>query len=229
MTPFEQSDRLDQWFMARWSKFTASENYKLLAGNGASMFGSGAMSYIKTKALECCIQMWERPEVEEVKALLHGKMYEYPAFKAMVEATGYEDLAYLGTETPLFLEYEPLPKDSGGSPDCIRLTQDAKVDLLAEIKCPKNPMYHFERLKWKDQWDIKENYISCYSQIQNLLMITGAGLALFASYDERQVNHSKKIKIIEVKPDKKFQDNLDLRLRMAVKEKYKILDEYLNA
>jgi len=89
-------------------------------------------------------------------------------------------------------------------------------------------MYHFERLKWKNQWDIKENYFSAYTQIQNLLMITGAPLGLFASYDERQINVSKKCKVIEVKPDRKFQDNLDIRLRMAVKEKYRVFDEYMN-
>lgn len=223
----EKQDNIDKWFIARWSKFTASENYKLLAPSGTSVFSPGAYTYIKTKVLEMCTQMWERPELEEVKALLHGRIYEYPAFEATTRATGY-NLKYLGTEHPLFLEYEPLPNESGGSPDAISLTSDAKVDVVAEMKCPKNPMNHFERLKWKTQWDIKENYFSCYSQIQNLLLITGAELGIFASYDERQINPSKKVKIIEVKPDKKFQDNLDIRLRMAVKEKYKILEEYMN-
>jgi hypothetical protein len=225
---YQAQEEIDQWFLARWGKFTASENYKLLIANGTNMFGAGAMTYIKTKALEMATQMWERPELEEVKALLHGKMYEYPAYKAFVQATGYQSMKYLGTETPLFLEYEPLANESGGSPDIISLTSDAKVDALAEIKCPKNPMYHFERLKWKTQWDLKEAYMSCYCQIQNLMLITGAGIAFFVSYDERQVNQAKKCKIIEVKPDKKFQDNLDLRLRMAVKEKYKVFDEYMN-
>jgi hypothetical protein len=224
----EQSDKIDQWYLARWSKFTASENYKLMAGGVGSMFGGGAMSYIKRKALECCTQMWERPEMEEVKALLHGKMYEYPAYKAMVQVIGIPEMLYLGTEHPIFLDYEPLKGESGGTPDSISMDADAKVEVVAEIKCPKDPMNHFERLKWKDQWDIKEKYYSCYSQIQNLLMITGAPLGFFVSYDERIKHNPKKIKIIEVKPDKKFQDELDLRLRMAVKEKYKILDEYMN-
>lgn len=225
----KQQDKIDQWFVARWSKFTASENYKLLSASGAALWNPGAWTYIKTKALEMCTQMWERPELEEVKSLLHGKMYELPAFQALVRETRLTSLRYLGTENPLFLEYEPLAKESGGSPDAIDLTSDAKVDIVAEIKCPKSPMYHFERLKWKNQWDIKESYFSAYSQIQNLLMITGAGLGIFASYDERQVNASKKIKVIEVLPDKKFQDNLDIKLRMAVKEKYRIFDEYMNA
>lgn len=224
-----QSDALDQWFLSRWSKFTASENYKLLPGAATSMFSPGAINHIKQKSLEMCTQMWERPELEENKALLHGKMYEYPAYKAYVEVTKNYSMKYLGTDTPLFLEYEELPNESGGSPDIVSLTSDAKVDAGAEIKCPKNPMNHFERLKWKNQWDIKENYISCYCQIQNLMMITKAGIWQFISYDERMKNPAKKTKIIDVLPDRKFQDNLDLRLRMAVKEKYKILDEYMNS
>jgi hypothetical protein len=219
---------LDQWHLARWSKFTASENYKLLTGNGSNVFGAGAMTYIKEKVLQMTTHMWERPELDEVKSLLHGKMYEYPAYKATVQATGYAGLIYLGEERPLFLEYEPLAGESGGSPDSISLKSDSTVDIIAEIKCPKNPMYHFDRLKWKTQWDIKEGYNSTYCQIQNLLMITGAELGLFVSYDDRQIDVRKKAKIIEVKPDKKFQDNLDLRLRMAVKEKYKVFEEYNN-
>jgi len=220
---------LDQWHLQRWSKFTASENYKLLVGNGTSMFGSGAMTYIKEKVLQMTTLMWERPEMEDLKSLLHGRIYEYPAYKAIVQATGYTNLIYLGEDTPLFLEYEPLKGESGGSPDAISLTGDNNVDIVAEIKCPKNPMYHFERLKWKTQWDVKEGYPSCYCQIQNLMMITGARLGLFSSFDDRQIRLDKKSKIIDVLPDKKFQDNLDLRLRMAVKEKYRIFEEYMNS
>jgi hypothetical protein len=220
---------LDQWHEMRWGKFTASENHKLLTANGANMFGAGAMTYIREKALQKSTRMWERPELDEVKSLLHGKMYEYPAWEAGVKATGYASLIYLGEENPLFLEYEPLKGESGGSPDSVSLTDSADVDIVAEIKCPKNPMYHFERLKWVSQWDIKEGYHSCYTQIQNLLMITGAGLGLFISYDERMLRPEKRIKVIDVLPDKKFQDNLDLRLRMAVKEKNRIYEEYMNA
>lgn len=220
---------LDQWHLQRWSKFTASENYKLVVGNGTGMFGAGAMTYIKEKVLQMTTHIWERPELEEVKSLLHGKMYEYPAYKATVQATGYKNLIYLGEDQPLFLEYEPLAKDSGGSPDSLALNSNAEVEIVAEFKCPKNPMLHFERLKWKSQWDLKEKYISCYCQIQNLMMITKAPLGIFTSFDDRQIRQDKKYKIIDVLPDKKFQDNLDLRLRMAVKEKYRIYDEYMNS
>ncbi len=220
---------LDQWHMARWAKLTASENYKLLPNGKDSIFSPGGMTYIKEKVIQMTTHYWDRPELDECKSLLHGKMYEYPAHKETVRVTGYNNLIYLGEDNPLFLEYEQLANDSGGSPDSLLLNSDATVDIGAEYKCPKNPSLHFDRLKWKSQWDLKESYISCYTQIQNLMLITKARMWLFTSFDDRQIRQEKKAKIIEVFPDKKFQDNLDLRLRMAVKEKYRIYDEYMNS
>lgn len=65
--------------------------------------------------------------------------------------------------------------------------------------------------------------------MQNLMLITGALGCDFVSYDERQLAYSKKIIIIEVKPDRKFIDNLELRIHLAIKEKYKILSDHMGA
>src|SRR5690348_18418344 len=116
----EISDSVDKWFQERWSRFTASENYKLMSNNSkGEVFGDPAWGYIKQKALEMITRMWERPELEENKALLHGKMYEYPAYERYVLTTKNENMVYCGTENPIFLEYTPLSRDSGGSPDAI--------------------------------------------------------------------------------------------------------------
>lgn len=225
----EANDAKDQWFLERWTKFTASENYKLLSNDrSGSVFGEPAWNYIKQKAFEMASVMWERPELEEAKALLHGRMYEFPAFKAYIEVTKNYSMKYLGSDTPLFLIYPPLEKESGGSPDVVNYDSTYKIDAGAEIKCPKNPINHFDRLKWNDQWDLKQNYMQCYVQIQNLMLITGASIWQFISFDERMKNKKLQTKIIDVLPDKKMQDNLHLRLFKAVEEKYKIFDEYTN-
>ncbi len=226
---FDKNDEKDKWFLERWTKFTASENYKLLGNSNGKVFTPGGYTYIEQKALEMVTTMWERPELEENKNLLHGKMYEYPAYKAYIDVTKNYSMKYLGSDTPLFLEYERLKGESGGSPDVVNINSSSKVDALAEIKCPRNPMNHFKRLKWKTQWDIKENYIECYCQMQNLLLITGGTLCQFISYDERMKTSTSKIKIIDVYPDKKFQDNLHFRLVKAIEEKYLVLDEYMNS
>ena len=225
----ESEDIKDKWHLERWAKFTASENHKLLALTGqTALFSPGAWTYIRTKAMQSCTRMWERPELEEVKSLLHGKMYEYPAYDAYTRATNNSSMIYLGSENPLFLEYEELKGESGGSPDAININPASGIDILAEIKCPKNPMYHWERLKWTNQWDVKEGYVQCYCQIQNLLMITGAPMAHFVSYDERMVKENAKIKIIEIKPDRKFQDNLHFRLVRAIQEKHRDIEEHMS-
>jgi hypothetical protein len=220
---------LDQWHLLRWTKFTSSEKYKLLLGGSkGATFGEGAWTYIKTKALEMATILQERPEMDEVKSLLWGKVHELPAFEWYVKETKNYDMVYLGGETPLFITDDLMPKESGGSPDGL-LLGTSKVNAGWEVKCPKNSMYHFDRLLWKDQWDLKENYISCYTQIQDLLRITEADVWHFMSFDDRQSNPKKKGKVIEVFPDKKFQDNLVIRTKMAVEEKYKIFERHMNA
>lgn len=220
-------ERKEKWFQMRWAKFTASTNYRLLIGDRqGNTFGEGALSYIEEKAMESCTVMWEKPSLEGVESLLHGGMYEYPAYQEYVRVTGYGDMVYLGTENPLFLDDEELIGESGGSPDSISITTNGTVSRMAEIKCPKNPMNHFRRLKWKDQWDVKENYKQAYCQIQNLLKISGAPVCDFVSFDERMRKQSLKIKVIPIYPDKKFQDNLHFRIIKAIEAKHKIIKDY---
>lgn len=216
----------DQWFQQRWAKLTASENYKLLTNDKkGNVFGAEAWNYIEEKAMQMCTVMWERPSLDCVESILHGGMYEYPVFQEYVRATGY-DMVYLGSENPLFLDDEELIGESGGSPDSILMDKDLQILRGAEFKCPKNPMNHFRRIKWKDQWDVKENYMQAYCQIQNLLKISKAEVFDFVSFDERMKNPALKIKIIPVYPDKKFQDNLHLRIVKAIEEKHKIIKQY---
>lgn len=220
---------IDEWINLRLGKFTSSEVYKLLGNNNKGLpLGAEAFTYIKQKAVERVTNLWERPELEEVKSLLWGKVHEQPAFEWYINTTKNYSMQYLGTETPLFLEYELLPNDSGGSPDGVNITPSFSVDMGLESKCPKNPVYHFDRLTWKDQWDLKENYLSCYTQIQHLLMITSAPEWHFLSFDDRQKQYKNKGKIIEVKPDKKFQDNLEIRIRMAIKERDRLIQLHTN-
>jgi hypothetical protein len=224
----EIKDSVDKWFTERWSKFTASENWKLLTNNIKNeVFGEVAWTYIKQKALEMVTVMWERPELEEAKSFLHGKMYELPAYERYIQTTKNYDLTYLGGDNPVFLPYDKMPTASGGSPDVVHVSQSTTIDFGAEIACPKNPMNHFERLKWKDQWDIAEGCKQKYVQIQNLMLITGAQEWDFISFDERMKQKELQIKIITVRKDKRMQDNLHFRLFKAVDERKKILQEYV--
>src|ERR1051326_6565602 len=207
-------DPIDKWHLERWSKFTSSENFKLLIKPTSSdkFWSVGALTYIEQKAIEAVTRLEERPELDEVDSLLHGKVYEQPAFQEYVRVTKNYSITYMGSENPIFIYDESLPEESGGTPDAANITKDHKIDMGVELKCPKKSSYHFKRLNWKGQWDIKENYALVYTQIQHLMMITGATEWHFASFDDRQLYTSKKIKIIPVYPDQKFQDNLEIRI-----------------
>jgi hypothetical protein len=223
----EVEARVDEWHKKRWTRFSASEMYKLLvSGAGQNMFGTGAWTYIKQKAIEMTTKMWERPEIEETKSILHGRAHEYPAYLEYIKQTGNAGMVYLGDENPMFYPYKPLAEESGGTPDCADITDSGLIVMGAEIKNPKNPIYHFDRLKWKNQFDVKEKYVECYTQCQFLMMCTGAKQWDFVSFDDRQIVRAKKIKIIEIKPDKNFQNNMEVRLRQAIKEKYRIISEH---
>lgn len=220
-------DPVDRWHLQRHGKYTASESYKLLTpAKPNSLWSPGAYTYIEEKAIQSVSDLWERPELEEVSSLLYGRVHELPAYEAYVNATRNYSMTYMGTESPLFLEYELLMGESGGTPDVANILKDGSIDVGAEIKSPKNPVYHFRRLKWRTQFDLKEGYPLCYTQCQMLLMITKAQEWHFVSFDDRQRMKSKKVKIIEVKNDTKFQDNLHVKLEMAIKEKYKLISEH---
>jgi hypothetical protein len=220
-------DKVEQWHLQRRGKFTASEMYKLLIGaKNGGMFGDVATGYIEAKAIEMTSAMWDRPELEETKSILHGRVHEYPAYQMYVQVTKNFSMEYIEPNDPVFLLYDALPNECGGTPDCVSFSKSGTVEFGAEIKCPVNPAYHFRRLKWKDQWDVKENYPLVYAQIQTLLMITKAQEWHFVSFDDRQLYKPSKIKIIPVLPDIKFQNNLEVRLRQAIKEKYRMIGEH---
>lgn len=221
----DQLDVKDKWFLERHGKFTASEIGKLLSkGAGTKMFGQGALTYIKQKAIEKMTVLWERPELEAVKSLLHGKAHELPAYEMYKRETKNYSMRYFGSDTPLFLAHDD---DSGGSPDGL-MGQSDKIYCGLELKCPKNSHIHWDYYLMKDQWDLREYNADYYAQIQFLLRITCAEEFHFCSFDDRFIDPNKKIKIIPVLPDKKFQDNLDIRLQMAVKMRNEIIAEQYN-
>jgi hypothetical protein len=212
----------DKWFLQRHGRFTASEIGKLLSkGAGTNMFGTGAWTYIKQKAIEKMTVLWERPELDEVKSLLHGKVHEQPAYEMYKHVTGNYSMRYFGSEAPLFLEHN---EDSGGSPDGLMGEGDI-IYCGLELKCPKNSHIHWDYFKMKDQWDLRSYNMDYYAQIQFLLLITNADEFHFFSFDDRFIDIKKKSKLIPVLPDKKFQDNLTIRIQMAVKERNKIIEE----
>lgn len=211
----------EAWLNERNGHFTASEINKILipGKKPGDMFSPGGWTYIRKKAVEEMCFLWEDPALEFVESLLHGKAYEEPAFEHYKKVTRNYSMRYFGSMEPLYLSYN---EDSGGSPDGI-MGEGTNIEWLLELKCPKNPNIHFDYLQFKDQWDLKEYDQSYYSQVQFNLMVTKAKGAHWGSFDERFKNEKLRMKILDILPDQKFQDNLEVRLLQAIKEKKKII------
>lgn len=221
----DKMDPKDRWYLDRHAMFTASQNYRLVeSGPGGKGFSKTALTYIEEKAIESMTVLWEAPKIEFVEALLHGRVYEMPAHNWYVKITGNKVMEYHGSEDPIYLPYN---KYSGGSPDAVARSE-SKIFWGAEYKCPANPKNHFKNLQLKDQWDLKQTKIQDYTQVQMLIMASGANGWHWMSYDERFKDPALKGKIIEVLPDKKFIDNLHLKIVLAEKERKKIVELYSN-
>ncbi len=218
----KESNPIDAWFMQRHACFTASMSYKLLLpSKDGSLFSAGAMTYIREKAVEALTVLHERPQMEFVESLIHGKAQEYNAFDAYVRATGNHSMRYFGTENPLYLE---INEYSGGSPDGL-MGEGTTIHLGLELKSPFNPANHFKYLQFKSQWDLKEHRIEYYTQIQMLMMAMKTNDFDFGSFDDRFRKKEHQIKVLAIKKDQKFQDNLEMRLHLAQKEKLKIINQ----
>lgn len=216
------TDPKGKWFLERYGKFTASMIHKLVPNGATNMFSAGGWTYIQDRAIETMTFLYEAPELEFVESLIHGKAYEENAFFEYLRVSKNHSMRHFGGENPLFLEYNEY---SGGSPDGL-MGQGVDINWLLEIKCPKSSKNHFKYMNFKTQWDLKEVRPEYYAQIQFLLMITKAQGAHFSSYDERFRDETKRLKILDILPDKKFADALDVKLQMAQKEKLKIIASF---
>lgn len=214
-----QTDPKGRWFLERHGKFTASLIHKIIPNGATSMFTPTGWNYIQERAIESMTYMYEAPELEFVEALMHGKAYEENAYNQYIKVTKNYSMRHLGGENPLYLAYNEY---SGGSPDGI-MGEGENIEWLLEVKCPKNSKNHFKYMQFKTQWDLLEQRVEYYAQIQFLLMITKAKGAHFVSYDERFRDENKRLKVLDVFPDKKFADKLKVKLQTAQAEKLKII------
>lgn len=221
----ESSVMKDKWFQDRLGKFTASKIDVIMhGGTKGAIFGQGALTYIKQKAIEKETFYWENPKLEYVKGFLHGKMYEEPAFNAYVEYTKNTSMRYMGTVDPLFFDYDA---NSGGSPDGI-LGEGLVIHGGLELKCPEQSTVHWDYLEFKDQWALKAYNPEYYGQVQFLMMIFKVNTWHWASFDERFKNDKLRLKVLEIKKDNSYCDELDIRISQGAKVREQMIeDQYL--
>jgi len=213
----------EQWLIDKWGCFSASEMYKLLSKGNGEMFGVAAKTYIEETAIEA-YTMFNSDENVETYAMKMGKINEAQSFGYLKNLLGVDFLEYYGGNNPIFIKY---CEDSGCSPDGAALKPDNTFSFGIELKNNQRKQ-HFRDLRLiADYKDLQKEHLDDYTQCQFSMMCCKTDLWLWCSYNEYFPDKDKML-IIEVKQDKSFQDNLEVRLQMAKKIKHRIIEQRKN-
>lgn len=230
--------RVDEWFLARKGKLTASEIYLLLANHKEDMtetelelfkrdnpksrmktkevpFSQGTFTYLDGKIAE--LFMPDNAYLEYVmdcsphsRAMDWGTLMEDSARTRYQEETENEVL-----DAP-FVPLKEFEKFAGGSPDGI-----IRSGGIIEIKCPFNPAVHLKHFLYETADELKEDNLQYYCQLQyNMLCVereTGIEVPFgdFVSYDPR-TSKSKQLKVLRISKDKEIQNMLIERTELAI-------------
>lgn len=212
----------EKWKLQRKGRFTASEIHKLLSkGAGSEMFGKGARTYIQQIAVDHYTGFEDRDIMTYDMKM--GKIREPEAYAHHCKLLGFE-LQYFGGGTPVFIEYGP---DAGCSPDALAINSNGLISFGADYKCPARDTHWDYLMNIKNQKDLQVFCPDYYAQQQFTLMCCKCDLYHWVSYNE-YFPFDDRMLIIEVKPDKPYQANLDIRLKMAIKERNRLIEELKN-
>ena len=221
----------DMWERARLTKFTSSENYRLMTD------GKREMTASELKVMKLANPKSKAKTIEDINILSEGArtyVLEKVAETITGESAFFENFATKwGTEhepiarkefeklTGLDVEqvgFVPFNEYSGGSPDGVFYNADGKKDGILEIKCPYNSANHIEHLLIQDQNYFKENFKEYYWQMQSNMLFTGTHKAWFISFDPRAKDHAFFMML--------FQSNISDQ--QLIEKKLKVANDYKN-
>lgn len=223
MISIDDATAEEAWKVKKWGKFSASEIDVLSVQPKNGVFSDGAMTYIEDVAREA-YTIFNDDDNVETYAMKKGKMKESQSYGHYRRLMGdFAGLEYFGGGNPYFEQY---CADSGASPDCVAWINKAEkiASFGAELKNP-NAKTHWEYLRTiKDQIDLKMSNRKYYGQVQFNMMTFKVDLWHWCSYNE-YFPFKDQMLILEVKADKVYQSNLAIRLKMAVKKKWELIEE----
>lgn len=241
---FDQiSQKEIDWLKQRWACFTGSEIDRLTATGTRPMtaeelkarpkgdvkkttgtfWGKTALTYIEEVATEAVSQFNTQGAFEN-RAMRNGKMNEPVSFAQLEHRLGTKKglLVYHGGEDPMFAKYT---HDSGVSPDVRAVKKDGSTSFGAELKNPDTKQHFYYLRKVRTQAQLKEERPDYYGQCQMAMMTFKCDLWLFVSFNENMLHFSDRLHIVEIKPDKPYQYNLDARIKLGSKEKDNLIKE----
>lgn len=230
--------RTQTWFELRLGKFTASEIHKLMGVGKRKMtdeelanrptgprgglldksttveddnvLSAGAVTYIESKVAE--IWTGRQSDSFDSYATEWGNENEDIARKEFEQR--YKVTVTLNGHNVWSEE----PNEAGGSSDGFVDGQDA----IIEIKCPFNSGIHVSYCRAKSQDDLPVAY---KFQMQSNMLFSGKNKCYFISFDPRVINEKNRLFILEVPADIAIQEQIKTKLRVAIKEKQRLLSD----
>lgn len=216
-------NEVEAWRLAKWGKFSGSQIFHLMVPGEGQLFSTGGITYIEKVAREA-YTLYNDEESVESFAMKMGKVREPQSFDFYRRMIGVDSLEYYGGSNPLFVQYCP---DSGSSPDCLAKLPDGSNSFGGELKNPTGKIHMHYIRNIHDQWDLKKESEEYYGQCQMGMIACKCDLWHWCSHNE-YFPFKNRLLLIEVKADRAYQDNLRMRLKMAVKMKYEIIEELKN-
>lgn len=231
MTDFSKTntEAEEKWLQDKWGMFGASDIHKLWSkGVGQNMFGVGAMTHIKKIARQA-YTMFNTQDSVETYAMKMGKVLEPQSFGYVYKLLMVPELNYFGSNNPIFKKHHKsdFKDDTGCSPDGAAVRPDKSFSFGIELKNNAGDTHWDALSEIKDQKDLLKACKDDYTQCQFSMACCNTDLWLWVSYNEFFPEKHKAL-IIEVTPDEKFMENLDVRLLAAIKKKYELIEEMKN-
>lgn len=201
----------DEWLNIRSGKFTSSRVYVLMQRGRNSTFSVQGLNYIWEKAIE---RKTKIPKYSiQAKSLEHGLYWEPFARKE------YEKRFHRRVILTWFRQYN----------DFIGASGDGLIGINGglEIKCPRDPVVHEQRLDWKDESDFfsspdtkKKGYMW---QVDACMLVFDRRWWDFMSFHPHFPEEEKIVRVRVYRNKVREKELLD-RLFLAEKEVQKILE-----
>lgn len=218
---FDIKEQTEKWLQMKWAMFSASDIHLLTdKSSGTKMFGKGAATYILKVARQAC-SLFNSDDKIDTHDMRMGKLKETACAHFYKQMIGLDSIEHHGDYNPLF---HPYNEHSGVSPDALAKKSDGTISFGSEFKNPSADTHFRYLFEIDSQWDLKAESEKYYAQCQFSMMAFKTDLWHWVSYNEYMNKPSQKMLIIEIQEDKRYQDNLEIRLASAIRIKKKIVE-----
>lgn len=180
-----------------------------------TLFGDGAMSYIRSRVTE--MQSGEIGEEVDFKQTEWGKNNEMFGVEEFSYVTGLS-VNYHGIASPIFYPYGDF---AGGSPDGEVTGESAGI----ELKCPFNEDIHTRRLLIKTLDEFKEQEYETWHQCQMNMFIMKKDFWYACSFDPRKKERKLRLKIVKMTQCPEWVEDFKIRHEKAIEIMADILFE----